>query len=155
MAPHWADHLECDGPRSVREMRSRKAVTLARGLAWYRNKSRPETEQSSAAYQNEAIAISALCSSRRRHVTLNTGRMDNAVDLVRHARTVGRISGASEKSRPCASFSYFVGSVAALLEYPCIQSGFVAMFKPMIPRMKSTTTAVMIHIMRISFLSLF
>src|SRR5258707_10960063 len=46
-------------------MRSRKAATLARGLGWYQNKSRPETEQSSAAYQNEAIAICAPCSSRR------------------------------------------------------------------------------------------
>src|SRR5262247_3492942 len=46
-------------------MRSRKAATSARGLGWYRNKSRPETEQSSAAYENEAIAICAPCSSRR------------------------------------------------------------------------------------------
>src|SRR5215471_3946464 len=40
-------------------MRSRKAATSAPGLGWYRNKSRPETEQSSAAYRNEAIAICA------------------------------------------------------------------------------------------------
>src|SRR5262245_32761775 len=46
-------------------MRSRKAATSARGLGWYRNKSRPETEQFSAAYQSEAIAICAPCSSRR------------------------------------------------------------------------------------------
>jgi transposase len=50
---------------SAREMRSRKAATSARGLGWYRNKSRPETEQSSAAYQSEAIAICAPYSSRR------------------------------------------------------------------------------------------
>src|SRR5262245_31652268 len=52
-------------PRSALEMRSRKAATSAPGLGWYRNKSRPETEQSSAAYRNEAIAICATCSSRR------------------------------------------------------------------------------------------
>src|SRR5262245_32465105 len=40
-------------------MRSQKAATSARGLGWCRNKSPPETEQSSAAYRNEAIAISA------------------------------------------------------------------------------------------------
>src|SRR5262249_21733489 len=41
-------------------MRSRKAATSAHGLGWYRNKSRPETEQFSAAYQSEAIALRAL-----------------------------------------------------------------------------------------------
>src|SRR5215469_15186717 len=46
-------------------MRSRKAATSAPGLGWYPNKSRPETEQSSAAYQNEATAICVPCSSRR------------------------------------------------------------------------------------------
>src|SRR5262245_22718919 len=52
-------------PRSALEMRSQKAATSAPGLGWYRNKSRPETEQSSAAYRNKAIAICAPCSSRR------------------------------------------------------------------------------------------
>src|SRR5262245_31368301 len=51
-------------------MRSRKAATSAHGLGWYRNKSRPETEQFSAAYQSEAIAICAPCSSRAAWVVL-------------------------------------------------------------------------------------
>ena len=44
---------------------SRKAATSPHGLGWYRDKSRPETAQSSAKYRNAAIAICASCSSRR------------------------------------------------------------------------------------------
>src|SRR5215467_10845564 len=51
--------------------------------------------------------------------------------------------------------SYFAPSAAAPLVYPCRQLGSVSMFAPTIPRIASTITAVMIHITRISFLSLF
>ena len=55
---------ECATGRAHSQLQLER-VGRAPGLGWYLNKSRPETEQSSAAYQNAAIAICARCSSRR------------------------------------------------------------------------------------------
>ena len=50
----------------------------------------------------------------------------------------------TDATRPRAPISLLQGHT------PCIQSGCVSMLKPISPRIMSTITAVMIHIMRIS-----
>ena len=60
--------------RSALAMRSRKAATSARGWGWYRNKSRPETEQSSAVSRlNTSSGTPSLTSRPNQTLAVNSG----------------------------------------------------------------------------------